>query len=487
MRPTGPRAGRRTLLLTVLAIALSMLAAAPALASGSSRRRLSAPTNLVATPGDQRASLSWGASSGAIGYDVYRGGSQVAQTASTSLTDTGLVDGTSYPYHVVAYGNSGARSQPSGTASVTPKDVTAPTPPRGLVAVSGNAQVSIAWSASTDNVGVAGYRVFRDGTQVAQTGTPTFTDLGLANATLYTYYVTAYDAAGNVSAPSTGVSATPTAPATPVASVTNWDPSGQPMPVGDVPGWHQVFADNFANDHVPVGSFSGCSWPSGALITQLNCTGLAAYPNVEAKWFAYPDGWSGTPTTGTYEPSQVMSIEGGMMNYNIHTANGVHMIAAAVPKIPGGAGILGGMSSGRYVVRARMDPLYGYHASFLLWPDSNVWPADGEIDWPEGDFDSTGISAFMHWQGGTSGASQDAYEVSASFNQWHTYAVDWTSSQCSFYMDGNLVGSSTDAANIPSTLMHLVLQTGTSFGESTPAAATAGNVQIDWVTAYAPG
>jgi len=274
---------------------------------------------------------------------------------------------------------------------------------------------------------------------------------------------------------------------TPNAGMTNWDPSGQSMPVGDVFGWHQVFADNFANDNVPVGVWAGCNL--GSTLFNSHCSGLP--PTVDAKWFAYPDGWSGTPTTGTYYPSKVLSIQNGIMNYNIHTeiVNGtaVHMIAAPEPKIPGGSGSVGGLTQARYVIRARMDPLYGYHVSFLLWPDSEVWPGDGEIDFPEADFDSTTISAFMHWRGGTSPGSQDAYTVPTSLSQWHTYEIDSTSTYCSFYIDGNLVGSSTDPTKIPNAAMHLVLQAGLSYTEGAPANITAGNVQIDWVTAYVPG
>jgi Glycosyl hydrolases family 16 len=353
-------------------------------------------------------------------------------------------------------------------------DTSPPTVPGNLTATAGNAQVSLSWTASTDNVGVMGYDVYRNGARVAQTAGIAFTNTGLTNGTSYGYSVAAYDAAGNVSAASAIVSATPE------ASVTTWDPSGVPMPTGNPSGWTQVFADNFANDNVPVGNWSGCSTGSG--LAGSHCTGLPTA--VDAKWFAYPDGWAGTPTTGTYEPSQVMSIQNGIMNYAIHTAGGVHMISAPEPKIPVSDGGWAGRLYGRYVIRARADSLPGYHLSFLLWPDSGVWPGDGEIDYPEADFNSNTINAFMHWQGGSSGSSQDVYGVSASFNQWHTYEIDWTSAACSFYIDGNLVGRST--ANIPDTPMHLILQTGTSFGEATPADSTAGNVQIDWVTAYAP-
>src|SRR5207245_2889251 len=67
----------------------------------------------------------------------------------------------------------------------------------------------------------------------------------------------------------------------------NAGPSGEPMPVGDIPGWHQVFADDFnAEAKAPLGSFSGCV--DGPNLISSTCSGLPA--SVGAKWWAYPDG-----------------------------------------------------------------------------------------------------------------------------------------------------------------------------------------------------
>src|SRR5581483_8861491 len=76
-------------------------------------------------------------------------------------------------------------------------------------------QINLSWTASTDNVGVVGYRINRNGTQVATSGTATFSDTSLVPATAYSYTVSAYDAAGNVSAASAAVSVT-TLPLPPV-------------------------------------------------------------------------------------------------------------------------------------------------------------------------------------------------------------------------------------------------------------------------------
>ncbi|MFF5038099.1 glycoside hydrolase family 6 protein [Streptomyces nigra] len=96
------------------------------------------------------------------------------------------------------------------TGGTDPGDTTAPTAPTGLRATAKTASsVSLAWTAATDNVGVTGYDVYRDGTRVGSTtaGT-TYTDTGLSAATAYGYTVRARDAAGNVSAASTALSVT---------------------------------------------------------------------------------------------------------------------------------------------------------------------------------------------------------------------------------------------------------------------------------------
>ncbi|MET7787972.1 glycoside hydrolase family 48 protein [Streptomyces sp900116325] len=88
-------------------------------------------------------------------------------------------------------------------------DTEPPTAPAGLtVTATTNNSVSLSWSASTDNVAVTGYDVYRNGVLAGSTTTRTFTDQGLAAATAYSYAVAARDAGGNTSALSTTVSAT---------------------------------------------------------------------------------------------------------------------------------------------------------------------------------------------------------------------------------------------------------------------------------------
>ena len=104
-----------------------------------------------------------------------------------------------------AAGNSGTATEPFTVQNLY--DTKAPSTPSNLkLAVAGTTQAAIYWTPSTDNVGVAGYRVYRDGVLLAQTTQPNYLDSGLVPGSSHTYTVTAFDAAGNVSASSSKLS-----------------------------------------------------------------------------------------------------------------------------------------------------------------------------------------------------------------------------------------------------------------------------------------
>ena len=106
-----------------------------------------------------------------------------------------------------------ASNAATGTTSSTP-DTQPPTAPTNLaVGAKTSTTVTLTWTASTDNVGVTGYRVMEGTTQVGTGTATTFTVTGLLPSSTHTYTVTAFDAAGNVSPPSNAVTVT-TDPAT---------------------------------------------------------------------------------------------------------------------------------------------------------------------------------------------------------------------------------------------------------------------------------
>lgn len=162
--------------------------------------------------------LTWPAASDNVGvtaYDVYRGSTLAGTTAATTFQVTGLSGATTYTFTVRARDAAGNTSTPSGPVTVTtpacPVDTTPPTQP-GTPAASSVTSTSavLSWTASTDNVGVTGYDIYRDGTLTGTSTTTSFSATGLSPSTSYTFTVRARDAAGNVSTASGPVTVTTT-------------------------------------------------------------------------------------------------------------------------------------------------------------------------------------------------------------------------------------------------------------------------------------
>jgi len=98
------------------------------------------------------------------------------------------------PHHVYLYKHFTGGPPP-------PSDAQPPTVPSNLTASTvSSSRIILSWTSSTDNVAVAGYRVFRDGTLAGTTSRNAYSDTGLSASTTYTYTAAAFDAAGNVSA-----------------------------------------------------------------------------------------------------------------------------------------------------------------------------------------------------------------------------------------------------------------------------------------------
>ena len=173
----------------------------------------STPANLAATAtSSAQVNLSWNASTdnvGATGYQIERcqgtgcsNFSLVTTVPGTSYSNTGLSPSTSYSYRVRATDSAGNLSGYSNvaTASTLP-DTTAPSVPTNLtLQVVSSTQINLDWNPSTDDVAVAGYRVYRDGTFLRSSSVMPVQDSGLTPSTTYSYAVSAYDAAGNESA-----------------------------------------------------------------------------------------------------------------------------------------------------------------------------------------------------------------------------------------------------------------------------------------------
>ncbi len=193
----------------------------------------STPTGLSATASTSQVAVSWNASTddnAVASYDVYRDGQLLTRTTALSYTDTGVQPGATYSYAVRAVDNAGNVSQRSGSVSATVPgggDTTAPSATTGVRVALSSGVPRVTWSAATDNVGVTGYQVLRNGAVVATTSTLAYVDTAAPQGRRNYYRVQAVDAAGNLGALSTTVSVVvpdttaPTAPASLTATRTS--------------------------------------------------------------------------------------------------------------------------------------------------------------------------------------------------------------------------------------------------------------------------
>lgn len=206
------------------------------------------PANLsAAATGTNTIGLNWSPSAdpetGVVGYRIFRNGTQVAETDQTAYEDGGLNPATRYDYRVRAVNGGGLESGQSNQASATTLDATGPTAPTNLAAnAAGTDRIDLTWTAASDpESGIAGYRVFRDGSQVGVSAQLSFTDTGLSPATEYEYRVRAVNGDGlasEFSDPATATTLDATPPTTPESLVATpvgteridlaWDASQDP-------------------------------------------------------------------------------------------------------------------------------------------------------------------------------------------------------------------------------------------------------------------
>src|SRR5881392_3830045 len=220
----------------------------------------SIPTNLAAsaiTP--TTLTLSWNAATDNVavaGYRVYLNGTLLLSPSSTSAQIIELTPNFTRSFTVAAFDAAGNASAPSAPLSVTTPplaDTTAPTTPSGVAASAlTSSSLTLSWSPATDNVGVTGYRVYRNGTLAASPSGTSASITGLLASVLYSFTVSAVDAAGNASASSAPLSVTTPLLTTPTSAPTPppYDPQVQwrtGMETGDLSAWSEKVNTGYAD------------------------------------------------------------------------------------------------------------------------------------------------------------------------------------------------------------------------------------------------
>jgi beta-glucanase (GH16 family) len=163
-------------------------------------------------------------------------------------------------------------------------------------------------------------------------------------------------------------------------------------------------------------------------------------------------------------------------------------VANGVATVSGdSAGTTGGMSAkfakqkyGRWETRMKTnqrDP--EYHPVLILWPDTKSSTC-AEIDYAESTSETALVKFFLHYA--CSGSGKQTYAAKAvDTTQWHNYAVEWTPTGITGYIDGVKTFTDTNPAHQPSGTMHQTLQLDW-FPDGT--SLTPSQMQVDWVRVY---
>src|SRR6266480_577044 len=292
----------------------------------------STPAGLTASAASSsRINLSWLAATdnvGVIRYSVYRDGVQIASVAGRSYANTGLSAATTYSYTVAASDaarNASAQSSPVSATTKAPLDTQAPSIPTNLAASAITpTTLTLSWNAATDNVAVAGYRVYLNGTLLLSPSSTSAQIIELTPDFTRSFTVAAFDAAGNASALSAPLSATTLLLTTPPP----YDPQIQwrtGIETGDLGAWSEKVNTGYADSAAVTLASAGIparmstlfnlpsAWvmkqsvirPSGVL--EASGTRMARYPEINALAKAgttfYYSWWDFFPTALSYDAS----------------------------------------------------------------------------------------------------------------------------------------------------------------------------------------
>ncbi|TDL32142.1 DUF7594 domain-containing protein [Arthrobacter nitrophenolicus] len=133
---------------------------------------------------------------------------------------------------------------------------------------------------------------------------------------------------------------------------------------------------------------------------------------------------------------------------------------------------------GRWEVRAAGSGDNEYHMVSILWPDSENWPCDGEVDYAETTGEWNVIKFFQHYSCANSQASASK---NLDVTQFHNYAVEWTDKGIIGFVDGVEWFRNGNVSHLPPGPMHQTLQLDW-FPDAT--ADGAGEMRVDWVRVY---
>ncbi|MBF4481474.1 Glycosyl hydrolases family 16 [Rhodococcus rhodochrous J3] len=262
----------------------------------------------------------------------------------------------------------------------------------------------------------------------------------------------------SATAATTACSVLPTASPSPACTVATEPAGGVPMPSGNLPGWTQIFTDDFDRCELgdSWGTYSG--QPGGNPLGEWNHSMVSVDGDVlELRSERTDSGW----------------VSGGVSNFPV------------------------AQTYGRWEIRMRADVSDDISYHMLLWPQDEQWPP--EIDFAESvDGHREEMSAFLHWKKPNGERDKHGVSIAGDFSDWHTVGVEWGPGIVRYLLDGKVWAEAHSDEMVPDVPMWLGMQAeGGSCerrvdwglepcSEDSDLRADEVSVEIDWVTVYEP-
>lgn len=248
--------------------------------------------------------------------------------------------------------------------------------------------------------------------------------------------------------------------ATPIdsCSVAHEPRSGVAVPTGDLPGWKQIFTDDFDRCELgdDWGTYSGT--PGG---------------NAYGHWDPALVHVNGSSLELRSQLGESGWISGGVSNYPVS------------------------QQYGRWEIRMRADRSDDISYHMLLWPQNETWPP--EIDFAEsvsGHRDD--MSAFLHWVGPEGNNDKHGETITGDFSDWHTVGVEWGPGIVRYLLDGQVWAEAHSDLMVPDVPMWLGMQAEAGScqrrvdwglepcADDSKLRPDRVTVEIDWVAVYEP-
>ncbi len=247
--------------------------------------------------------------------------------------------------------------------------------------------------------------------------------------------------------------------------------------------------DTFTTD-APLGSFAQ------PYLSDANSLPVVYTGDHGMGWTEYPDNWASTYTKPPYsptpyegyQPSTVQSVHDGVLDFSLHDDANGYPVGADPSPLPGGNRYqtYGAWSFCERIAPADSYDLADFHQAPLLWPQNDNDYASAESDFPESDLDAAPSpagpwwSAYAHYATTDGQDKQDPYPIASAVpdfdpTQWHAYTQTWGPGFRSYYVDGQLVGTSTDQVWPQPERWQLQIEPSLQGGSGT------GHVYVKWV------